>query len=208
MSERTIQRFVSNYIAVYRRNKKTYSILSYDHQKRYWSRSLLDPDTLITIGPNSFTPANVKIAIDDSNTFVDCIATGKYLKYDIITVPIVEKKRNSPNKFPYGIYAGEFKCTDLTTINVHTGNLWTLIPLPKTHIVETMPRRIAWIIAEDAARNNDDCPITLGPISPITASVTSCYHVFSTDALNEWLQKKNTCPVCKKVATAVRCFTD
>jgi hypothetical protein len=61
--------------------------------------------------------------------------------------------------------------------------------------------RIAWIIAEDASKKGETCAITLDEISPITASVTSCYHVFTTSALETWFQTKSICPVCKQKAT-------
>jgi len=205
MGERSIQTFIGNHIAVYRINKKTFSILKYDHDKQIWSRVIVNPDCNITLGPNIFHPASVKIVINDLGNNVDCIANGSYLKYDDITVPVIQKTSNSAGKFPNSIFAFEFTCADMTT-NIHTGYLWTLSPLPEVQVIEPLPRRIAWIIAEDAARNNDDCPITLSPISPITASVTSCYHVFATDAIEEWFQTNNTCPVCKKKTTAVASF--
>jgi hypothetical protein len=204
----SIQTFVGNHIAIFRRVKKTYSILHYNHQRHHWSRLLLDPDLPITIGTQAITPADVKIAIDMTQRFIDCKASGKYLRYGQVIVPIIEKKANSPRNFPNGIFAGEIVCVTQNTEQFNMGPLWILKPLPLMQTIEPMPRRIAWIIAEDAARNNDDCPIMLNPISPITASVTSCYHVFSTDSIHQWLQTHNTCPVCKKVATAVPCFTD
>jgi hypothetical protein len=66
--------------------------------------------------------------------------------------------------------------------------------------------RIAWIIAEDASKKGETCAITLDELSPLTASVTSCYHVFTTTALDIWFQTNNTCPVCKQRTVATRAF--
>ena len=66
--------------------------------------------------------------------------------------------------------------------------------------------RIAWIIAEDASKKGDKCAITLDELSPLTASVTSCYHVFTTTALDIWFQTNHTCPVCKQRTVATRAF--
>jgi hypothetical protein len=66
--------------------------------------------------------------------------------------------------------------------------------------------RIAWIIAEDASKKGETCAITLDEVSPLTASVTSCYHVFDTKALNIWFQTNNTCPVCKQKTVATKAF--
>jgi len=66
--------------------------------------------------------------------------------------------------------------------------------------------RIAWIIAEDASKKGETCAITLDEVSPLTASVTSCYHVFDTKALNIWFQTNTTCPVCKQKTVATKAF--
>jgi hypothetical protein len=66
--------------------------------------------------------------------------------------------------------------------------------------------RIAWIIAEDASKKGETCAITLDEVSPLTASVTSCYHVFDTKALDIWFQTNTTCPVCKQNTVATKAF--
>ena len=74
--------------------------------------------------------------------------------------------------------------------------------------LEKIPKRIAWLIAEAA---NDTCPISTNPISPITASVTTCFHVFETEAINEWIARNpvNTpCPVCRKVCMATAAYSE
>jgi len=76
-------------------------------------------------------------------------------------------------------------------------------------ILEKIPQRIAWIIAE--AAKEELCPISTNPISPITASVTTCFHVFETEGINEWIARNpvNTpCPVCRKVCMATPAYSD
>jgi len=75
---------------------------------------------------------------------------------------------------------------------------------------EKIPQRIAWIVAEDACKRSEDCSITLDPITPITAAVTSCFHVFDADAIAKWLESTpgSLCPMCKKAAVATVCFTE
>lgn len=70
-------------------------------------------------------------------------------------------------------------------------------------IKQALPRRIAWILAEDASKKGDVCPITMDPISPLTASVTSCFHVFQTNALQMSLQHNPECPVCREPSCSV-----
>jgi len=75
---------------------------------------------------------------------------------------------------------------------------------------EKIPQRIAWIVAEDACKRGEDCSITLDAITPITAAVTSCFHVFDADAIAKWLESTpgSLCPMCKKAAVATICFTE
>ena len=75
---------------------------------------------------------------------------------------------------------------------------------------EKIPQRIAWIVAEDACKRGEDCSITLDAITPITAAVTSCFHVFDANAIAKWLETTpgSQCPMCKKPAVATVCFTE
>ena len=214
METQNIQTFVSNLIAVYRRNKKTYSILQYSQQLRRWRRFLLDPDTVISAWRQTIASAPVKICIDATQVNVHCIATGVYLKYGTETVSVIEKLSNSPKKFPLSFYFGEITCPAVETETTPTTALWSLYPVPSPVIVQAqqktikIPQRIAWLIAEDASRNNEECPITLQPLSPITASVTSCFHVFETEAINQSLMTKPQCPMCRYINPSVTvCFT-
>jgi hypothetical protein len=64
------------------------------------------------------------------------------------------------------------------------------------------PAFVSAALVADAVRRNLSCPITLEPINPETATVTSCYHVFDADALSRWVAQQPedtppTCPTCK-----------
>ena len=230
MDLRDIQTFNTNFIAIYRPKKKTYSILTWDQTFRYWKRALVDPELQpnITIARIRIAPASVSIKIDRTNSdlFVKCLVQGKLLFYGPNFVPIIEKRSSSTRNFPNGIYAGEFTCTNVHTgpvPNTNTNPLWTLRPvqqidnanplplvanpLPINPLpVEPIPQRIAWLIAEDACVRNEICSIILEPISPITSSVTNCFHVFETNAIKTWLEKNSTCPLCKKKTVATKAF--
>jgi hypothetical protein len=92
--------------------------------------------------------------------------------------------------------------------------LWDVAPLPPAvpavivATVEPIPKRIAWLIAEDAAKQEEKCPITMEPISPITASVTSCFHTFDSEAIATWLVNHTTCPQCRKKCEATVAYTE
>lgn len=218
-----ISTFTSSFIAIYRPNKKTYSILEWVSAYRYWKRSLLDPDiqNTITICTRVVPPAVVQIKIDRSannnvERYVKCIVYGKHLVYGTNLVPIIQKRSISTRNFPNSMFAGEFACTNTSIevpANINT-TLWTLrvpapvIPVPVNAIqIEPLPQRIAWLVAEDACKRDEICSITLEPISPITASVTSCFHTFETNAIEKWLISNPLCPMCKKKTTSTKAFT-
>ena len=222
--QRSIQTFIGSRIAVYRPNKKTYSILVYNTLSHSWlsnyeqiqegSVSLNQLEQLETV--------NVILAIR-YDKMVHCKADGRYLVWihegAIHAVPILHKKPTSPNNFPNSYFAYEFDCTAYSG-EPPVPNLWILAPLvvpaplQQAPIVEhirnlkEIPQRIAWIIAEDASRNKDNCPITLEPISPLTAAVTSCYHVFDANAIAYWFETHSECPVCKTSCITTVCFND
>jgi len=215
----SIQTFVSDLIAVYRPNKKTYSILKFSTENR-WKRYLLDPDIHITLWRQIINPAPVKISIDASNRFIDCIGRGIYLKYGEKIVPVIRKLAGSTKNFPNSFYAGEITVTGQQNETVPGPPLWRLYPVqpipqvvPNPTVVKhsflPIPKQIAWIIAEDASKNNQDCPITLNTISPITASITNCFHLFETHAIVQALNNKPSCPVCRhQNPTLTLCFTE
>jgi hypothetical protein len=211
MAERYINQFRERYIAIYRPNKRTYTILEWVHAGNYWKRHLTDPDSLnaIVIGSSELRPAPTKIntirsTVIQENRLVKCMASGEYLIYQGRDVAIVQKTSDSTANFRPSIFAGEFPAANIPIGPVVTiPPLWTLRdpPAAAAPTIATIPMRIAWIIAEDSSKKGEKCAITLDEISPITASVTSCYHVFTTTALETWFQSKSICPVCKQKAT-------
>jgi hypothetical protein len=64
--------------------------------------------------------------------------------------------------------------------------------------LKPFPRHLVAAILADAAANNAICPITMDPITPDTATVTSCGHVFQTEAIRYWLTTRNECPECRE----------
>lgn len=204
-----IHNFTGRYICFFRRNKKTYYVLQWNNTVRKWLRS--NPDLPELTLHRSTTTRDAEVTINvapyeaSAPKAVPITADGFYLKSGEICIPIV-KARNSLSQ--------AFMMTEYTIVNTpftHTDYvLWSLaanvppplvIPPPLALLQEKLPKRIAWLIAEDASKAGNTCPISTNEISPITASVTTCYHVFETEAINEWVERNpiNTpCPVCRK----------
>lgn len=225
MLPRNVMNFIGHKIAVYRPIKKTYHLLSYNDQKHEWeSFDGTGAVTSLNRIPNR-EAVGAKICFK-RNSFVDCFTNGEYLIWNKNNIthnmPILKKFGRSRN-FPPSYFAHEFTCTVNSNNPPLAEPLWVLRPQqvlqqpqaeqpqpqavqprrqpiiitrdPNPHII---PRRIAWIIAEDSSKKDDTCPITLEPISPITAAVTSCYHVFDASAIASWTETNSKCPVCNK----------
>jgi len=226
MAQRSIQTFNSSYIAIYRPNKRTYSILKFNHNHRAWhSNNILIHQDTLSLNQIQTDIVNVKIAYRNDK-FVDCTANGKYLVWingqDTYTIAILRKHPQSRD-FPPSYFTYEFPCTN-ESILPPVDILWILAPVVAPvipvvpplrmaiiHRVRTpkeIPQRIAWIIAEDACKKEDTCPITLEPISPLTAAVTSCYHIFDANAIASWFERHSECPVCKTKCVTTICFNN
>ena len=230
-----IQTFIGDYIAIYRMRKKTYSVLKYNHELSRWIRhdTTKFPITNMNVNYQTIEVANVNINIGSrvtNPTYVQCKAHGSYINARInnqsVRIVIIIKKTISPNDFPLKTYKFEFQCTENSQLPATTLPLWTLYvapvvppppppptlpPLPPMILRRQMsiqiPQRIAWIIAEDACNKGETCPITMEPIIPITSAVTSCYHVFEKNALDEWFKNNSLCPLCKQDVTMTACYT-
>lgn len=64
-----------------------------------------------------------------------------------------------------------------------------------------LPKHIQTIVLERAESEGQTCPITLTPIKSVTATVTSCGHIFQTAAIQEWLSENQTCPECRQICS-------
>lgn len=60
-----------------------------------------------------------------------------------------------------------------------------------------LPKHVQDILLADAVRTKKDCPIAMEPITSENGSVTSCGHIFTKEALSNWLQTRDTCPECR-----------
>ena len=70
------------------------------------------------------------------------------------------------------------------------------------HTVEkekTIPQFVAQVVAQHSVEQGETCPITCDDVTVDEAAVTSCYHVFSKDAIQMYRATGNmTCPVCRQ----------
>jgi hypothetical protein len=210
-----IRTFTGPYVCFFRRNKKTYYVLQWDNNVRKWLRSNPPLPDLTLHRSNVTRDGEVSINVATYGAaaakLIPVTADGFYLKSGDICIPIV-KARNSLSQ--------AFMMTEYTALDTPFTQtdyaLWTLAltveipgPPPLAITQEKIPKRIAWLVAEDASKAGEICPISTNDISPITASVTTCFHVFETEAINEWAARHpiNTpCPVCRKPCEITAAF--
>lgn len=77
-------------------------------------------------------------------------------------------------------------------------------PTERMTSVFPIPKFAANLMKCGAIANNDSCPITMNYIKECSSiTLTSCYHLFETDAINVWIRKNSGCPVCKEEITSV-----
>ena len=210
--EESIHQFDGNLLAFWRPRKRTYYFLSWKPDTSRWEhydeehtpftlhKTTLHERGSVTIRIKSVGPRHYQ-------TRIHC--DGTFLLNGPLVIPIAK------SAFPAqgARIKREYTTVDLdpTIPYERPQHLWTLTPpapaAPKTKLKpKAIPRRIAWLVAEDACKNKESCPISMEDISPITASVTSCFHVFDTPSLNIWLQEKNTCPSCREPCAAQTAF--
>jgi hypothetical protein len=62
-----------------------------------------------------------------------------------------------------------------------------------------LPKHVAALVIDKAIADEAPCPITMETITKGKATVTSCGHVFQTQAIRTWLNARDTCPECRQI---------
>ena len=223
----TIHTFNTFYIAFFRPIKRSYFMLRWNANARRWIKSTTDMPNLAlrrsTLTQNGQVTVNVATSVNGPLTNIQLVSRGYYLESGEEKISIVEKIGNQlPQSFMTKDYTVE------NPIPIPTDfRLWRLANVPPpldipafepapaaAHApapavpLKAIPKRIAWLIAEDASKNQDTCPITSDLISPVTAGVTTCFHVFEYEAIQEWATRNpNTkCPTCRERCLITKAF--
>jgi hypothetical protein len=72
--------------------------------------------------------------------------------------------------------------------------------MPQVATLPILPIHVKNIIIADSISKKESCPISSIDIDTSNASVTSCGHVFTTEAISRWLSTsiRKECPICKQ----------
>jgi hypothetical protein len=216
-----IHTFLGNRIAFYKPRKHTYYLLAWSNTRNFWVGSALvdnPPPVIVKHRTTRHVTSSVTIQLQNGRS-TSVLSRCEYLLIGNEEIPIVY--RIGEAQIPLNISRYEFGgVTTPVEQDVYTRNvlLWTLPPPepppaappvaapPVADNIKPLPKRIAWIIAEDACKNNETCPIIMEPISPITAAVSTCFHCFDHEAIMRWLDDKDTCPQCREKCAVTKAF--
>jgi hypothetical protein len=217
-----IHTFNTHHVAFFRPIKRTYVFLFWHHHVRKW---LKFTDTLpnLTLHRSSTTDngaVSINIATRPNGTaqLINVRSRGYYLQSGNTRITLLEKTGALPAPFNTVDYAladptAAAGLTDFALWLTQPPALAPALapaPAPPPTLVQLkpIPKRIAWMVAEEASKN-EMCPILAEAISPITAAVTTCFHTFDHDSINEWFVRNpvNTkCPVCREICLFTKAF--
>jgi hypothetical protein len=77
-------------------------------------------------------------------------------------------------------------------------------PVPLEPKAQTIPQFVAEIMKRDAISAKSTCAISLEALADVPVSITSCFHMFDRSSINRWLERENSCPVCKSSVNFVQ----
>ncbi len=222
MAEQAIHTFIGGIIAIYRPRKQTYNFLRWQGIDRFWTAYDIPhpPEQLTlhrTVAHTGLWAVNIKV----NNTHVHVKSDRSFLLLrrpgePVRNIPILTTQHTS--RIPAYCKKTEYTYgpNPITELDVP---LWSLAPVqpvapvapvqPVEHIrtvLEPIPKRIAWLIADNACKENEMCSITMEHITPLTAAVTTCFHCFEAEAVGIWLSTKSTCPTCRKPCLTTKAF--
>jgi hypothetical protein len=215
-----IQTILSDYIAIERRRKGTFYLLEWVNEPRGWQKytgegfpDLMRHKSINHIYTDILMPIRMRRRVGLIALNKRGYGSGEFLKSGDTVIPIIVA-----NLMPATMIGTEFVARRAVDYD-SAQELWieqTVQPEPlppprprpqpqpqpqpvPVALPDPIPLRIARLIAEDS--KDENCPITMNKITPFTCSVTSCFHVFDSDALDEWTTTNNTCPVCRKLCS-------
>jgi hypothetical protein len=213
---RTINTFTSRHVAFYRPIKRTYYILEWNPEFRCWSKYSQEHPLITLHRTTNHGEGICKFYIQKGRNQryeIRIHADGHFLKAGDLQIPILRKTAGHMTE---GCIGREYTTQDILTNPqappyLQNIALWSyLLPVIikiKHPSPEAIPQRIAKLIVQESVSKEELCPITMESITSSNSAVTSCFHVFLTDALESWFERnpaQHPCPVCRKVCVMTK----
>lgn len=240
MAAQTIQNFNNNFLGFFRPQKREYCLLMWQPANRVWIKAELEEhDTPLTLHRSTaHQPASGYINLKGRGGIrVDFTVNGFFLKTTntqtnrISSIPILSLTPEVYRRIPVSMKKKSYFATQPAVDYEQAQQLWAVAPAaplpqanpqpqpranrrpPPTMVeVEAIPKRIAWLIAAEAEKQEESCAITMDTISPLTAAVTTCFHCFDAEALASWNATRGggatECPLCKKSCLFTKAFEE
>jgi hypothetical protein len=202
--------------------------MGWNAERRKWVPFISDLPNLVMHRSTTTRSGRVNIRVatrlSAAHVEIEVYSDGYYLVSGNVQISLL---RQTGNSLAQSLIKKEYTMADDSLPAVESDTrLWRLAPPPTAgeiaqanavaaavaaQTLKPIPRRIAWLVAEDACKNKESCPITTNDISPITSAVTSCFHVFETESLSEWFARHPTrtkCPVCREVCLMTKAYDE
>jgi len=222
-----IHTFETSIIAFHRPIKRSYFCMGWNGERRKWVPYITDLPNLVMHRSTTTRSGRVNIRVATrlgaAPVEIEVYSDGYYLVSGDVRISLL---RQTGNALPQTLIKKEYTMADGSLPAVESDTrLWSLAPPPtpgeiaqanaiaaavSAQTLKPIPRRIAWLVAEDACKNKESCPITTNDISPVTAAVTTCFHVFESESLSKWfaIHPTTNCPVCREVCLMTKAFEE
>ena len=234
-----IHNFTTLHIAIHRPVKRTFVVFSWEEEVRKWIPYTDDlPDLRLkrsSVSIQGVVHINMATRRYREAINIAVLSNDHYLTAGNMDIVIVKK---TGTQLPQGYMKRDYPAPPANAeVEITDKELWTVrapaqqeavqeVPglaalataaqQPQVQvqpvlkiILKPIPQRIAWLIAEESSKSKETCAITTDEISPITAAVTTCFHVFEYESIQEWVNKnpaRPTCPVCREVCAITKAF--
>lgn len=136
------------------------------------------------------------------------------VQYGAAVIPILDSnmRESIGGEYDYRVLVLMDQCADFMEqvqtlrrrMPMMRGNMARTPRLPAPPPPPQIPKFVTDALKRDAIQRNYTCPITMDPITDGPAAITSCYHIFSQEAINESLQRSRVCPFCRESVAFVQ----
>jgi hypothetical protein len=66
-----------------------------------------------------------------------------------------------------------------------------------------LPKHIRDTLVAECIEKKEICPISMEPLEATTIAITSCFHFFRKQSIEEWLKTNQTCPQCRETTSLI-----
>ena len=194
-----------------------YKLLEWKQTLTKWVAMDSDLVTGLILQTHDFPSAQFRLKYNRCQRL--CFTSSLCVLHGTIPIPVVYADK----KYPKTYYDSPVHIPTLSANPVPTAPLWNLTPPPTASTLPTssashtglrrapptvpsavkVPLFAARLLITDAVTRDEVCPITYNAITLETASVTNCFHIFDTEAIQRSLAMNPICPSCRHATPVI-----